>query len=61
MIGVLRQKMVAMLIKVPFTSPVGVDLFSYVTNTFFCSNEFVWLLSFFLFLFTVESGVTSTD
>lgn len=38
-----------MLIKVPVTNPVGVDLFSYVTNTFFCSNEFVWLLSFFCF------------
>jgi len=25
------------------TSPVGVQLFSYV-NTFFCSNKFAWLL-----------------
>ena len=26
------------------TSPVGVELFSYV-NAFFCSNEFAWMLA----------------
>ena len=31
-------------ILVSYTSPVGIELFSYV-NSFFCRNKFAWLLS----------------